>query len=98
VKSTSATRTNNRETERQLGEMDYVVFQVERIADELHESGISIPIPTRPLPQTSGIPQESEATTSKSSRKGVYLPQWLQDHQIDPAAMVTFALHQLIRH
>jgi hypothetical protein len=82
--------------ERQLGEMDYVVFQVERIADELHESGVPIPVPTRPLPQALEIPQESEATTSKSSRKRVYLPQWLQDHRFDPAAMVIFGLHQFI--
>jgi hypothetical protein len=78
--------------------MDYVVFQVERIADELHESGVPVPIPTRPLLQHSEIPQELDATTSKFSRKGVHLPQWLQDRRFDPAAMVTFEAHQLIRH
>lgn len=78
--------------------MDYVVSQVERIANELHESGVSIPIPARPPPQTSEIPQESEATTSESSRKRVYLPQWLRDHRSDPAATVMFGLYLLVRH
>ena len=70
--------------------MDYILFQIERIADELRENGISVPGRIHPPPSTVEVPQETEVTTSKSSRSSVYLPQWLHNHRNDPAAMVTF--------
>ena len=93
MKQTSQTRTNNRDTDQQLGEMDYVLFHIERIADELHENGVSVPGRDHPPPSTVEVPQETEVTTSKSSRSSVYLPRWLHDHRYDPAAMVTLMLY-----
>jgi hypothetical protein len=90
VKQTSRTRTNNRETDQQLGEMDYTLFRIECIADELRENGVSIPGRIHPSPLAAEVPQETEVTISKISRKSVYLPQWLHDHRFDPATMVVF--------
>lgn len=84
----SRTRTNNRDTDRQLGEMDYTLFQVERMADELRKNGVSIPGGNHPLPSETEAPQESEVTTSKSARSTIYLPSWLHKHRYDPAVMV----------
>lgn len=70
--------------------MDYILFQIERITDELRENGISVPGRIHPPPSTVEVPQETEVTTSKSSRSSVYLPQWLHNHRNDPTAMVTF--------
>jgi hypothetical protein len=89
VKNTSQTRTNNRDTDQQLGEMDYTLFHIERIADELRENGVSIPGRIHTPPSATEVPQETEVTTSKSSRLRVYLPRWLGDHRGDPAATVT---------
>ena len=50
VKDMAQTRTNNRETDQQLGEMDYVRFQVNRIADKLRSIGVSVPRETLPPP------------------------------------------------
>ena len=76
--------------------MDYSLFQVERIADELHENGVPIPRRTHPKPPTVDVPQKTEVTTSKSLRRSIYLPQWLNNHRFDPAAMVTFRSCQVI--
>lgn len=68
--------------------MDYILFHVERIADELRENGVSVPGRSHPAPSTVEVPQETEVTTSKSSRLKIYLPQWLHHHRYDPATMV----------
>ena len=70
--------------------MDYTLFHVERIADELRENGVSVPGRTDPPPSTTKALEEAEVTTSKSSRSNVYLPRWLHEHRYDPAVMVTF--------
>lgn len=89
VKQTSRTRTNNRETDQQLGEMDYTLFHIEKIAHELRENGVSVPGRDHPLPSAAEpVPQATEVTISKGSRSSLYLPRWLHDHRYDPAAMV----------
>ena len=88
MKQVSKTRTNNRDTDQQLGEMDYILSCIEPIADELRENGISVPGRTHPTPSSVEVPHETEATTSKSSRSKIYLPKWLDDNRFDPAAMV----------
>ena len=69
--------------------MDYALFHVERIADELRKNGVSVAGRDHPPPSATEVPQETEVTISKSSRLSVYLPQWLYDHRYDPATMVT---------
>ena len=68
--------------------MDYTLFHIERIADNLRENGVGVSGRSHPS-SAEPAPQETEVTTSKSSRSGVYLPQWLYDHRRDPATMVT---------
>jgi len=70
--------------------MDYTLFHIGRIADELRENGVSLPGRTNPPSSTTEVPEESEVTTSKSSRSSLYLPRWLHDHRYDPAVMVMF--------
>ena len=70
--------------------MDYTLSQVERIASDLREIGVTVPGRVHSPPSTAvPVTQETEVTTSKTSRSGVYLPQWLQRHRFDPATMVT---------
>jgi hypothetical protein len=76
--------------------MDYTLFHVGCIADELRESGVSIPGRNFLLPPAVEVPHETEVATSKSSRKSVYLPRWLHKHRFDPAVMVmAFAFYQV---
>lgn len=67
--------------------MDYVRFQLNRIAHELRTIGISIPGGT-PSPPAAEASQETEATISTGSKSSVYLPRWLNAHRRDPALMV----------
>jgi len=83
-------RTNNKDTDHQLGEMDYILFHVEKIADDLRKKGVDVPGNDRPPPPAlEPVLQAAEVMTSKSSRSSLYLPQWLHNHRYDPAAMVT---------
>ena len=78
--------------------MDYTLFHVERIADELRENGVSVPGGTDPPPSMVEAPKEAEVTTSKSSRSSLYLPRWLHDHRYDPAVMVMFTLRCVVHY
>jgi len=70
--------------------MDYSLFHIRRIADSLCEIGVTVPGGDRHSPSTAEpVPQETEVTTSKSTKSNIYLPRWLNDHRYDPAAMVT---------
>ena len=69
--------------------MDYTLLHIERMADELLEEGVSIPGRVRSLPSAAEVPQDTEITTSKSSRSSVYLPKWLYKQRYDPAVTVT---------
>ena len=94
VKQTAQTRTNNRDTDRQLGEMDYICFHLNRIADELRAVGVPVSGETPPPPPAVEAPQETEATISTSHKSSTYLPGWLNDHRRDPALMVPISSHQ----
>ena len=96
MKQTAQTRTNNRDTDQQLGEMDYIRFQLDRIADELRATGISVPGGTPLPPPVLEATQETEATISTGFKLSTYLPQWLNNHRCDPAVMVTLSLCQAI--
>ena len=97
VKDMAQTRTNNRETDQQLGEMDYVRFQVNRIADKLRSIGVSVPGETLPPPPpVTEVPKETETTISTGGKSSTYLPQWLNSHRCDPVVMVTISLCQVI--
>ena len=75
--------------DKQLGEMDYVLFQIERIAGDLRGIDVVVPGKARSPPSAAEpLSQETEVTTSKTSRSKVYLPQWLGDHRGDVATMV----------
>jgi len=93
TKQTAQTRTNNRDTDRQLGEMDYIRSQLNRIADELRTVGVSVPggAPPPPPPATE-VPQETDITVSAGYKSSIYLPRWLDKHRRDPALMVTLSL------
>lgn len=78
--------------------MDYTLFHIERIADELRENGISVPGRVRSPPSAMEVPQETVVTISKSSRSSLYLPQWLHDHRNDPAATVTLTPYQVMHY
>lgn len=85
------TQTNNRDTDQQLGEMDYVLFHIDRIANELRENGVSVPGRVHPPPSATEVPPlETEVSTAKTSRSLIYLPGWLRKHCDDPAMMVRF--------
>ena len=69
--------------------MDYIDFQVRRIADNLRRVGVSVPgdIPT---PAAIGEPQqETEFTIAQGHKSTIYLPHWIQDHRDDPAVTVS---------
>ena len=84
--------------DQQLGEMDYVRFQVNRIADELRSIGVSVPGETLPAPPppVTEVPQETETTISTGGKSNAFLPRWLNSHRRDPAVMVTISLRQVI--
>jgi hypothetical protein len=94
VKQTAQTRTNNRDTDLQLGEMDYIRFQLELRADELHTAGVSVPGELVPPQPAMEVPQETETAISTGSKSSTYLPQWLPSHSHDPALMVMNPLSQ----
>lgn len=88
VKQTAQTQTNNRDTDQQLGKMDYIRFQLNRIASELRGVGVSVPGEAAPLPPVMEAPQETEATISTGHKSSTYLPRWLEHGRHDPALMV----------
>ena len=68
--------------------MDYVDFQVRRIADDLQRVGVSIPGKVH-SPATSGDPQQEPTfTIAKGHKSAIYLPLWIRNHRDDPALMV----------
>ena len=74
--------------------MDYIRFQLNRIADELRTVGVSVPGETPPPPPAMETPQETEATISTGHKLSTYLPKWLDEHRSDPALMVLLSPHQ----
>lgn len=77
--------------------MDYVLFHIKRIADNLRENGVVVPGKSYPPPSsTEPVPQEMEVTSSKSSRSRLYLPRWLNEHRYNPVAMVIHLLYRVI--
>jgi hypothetical protein len=95
VKQTAQTRTNNRDTDRQLGEMDYICFQLELIADELRAASVLVPGGSVPPQPAMEVPRETEAAISTGSKSSTYLPQWLRSHSRDPALTVMNPLSQV---
>lgn len=88
MKLNSQSKCNNKETAQQLGEMDYVDFQVRRIGDNLRKAGVSIP-GNAPTPITANEPrQETEFTIAQGHKSTVFLPYWIRDHRNDPALTV----------
>ena len=69
--------------------MDYILSQIERIADELRENGVKVPGKSHSPPRTIEIPEDTEVVISRSSRSKIHLPRWLQNHRHDPAFTVT---------
>ena len=85
MKLNSQLRSNNKGTEQQLGEMDYVDFHIRRIADDLRRAGISVPGRT-PTPAATKEPQQdTDISIAKSHKSTIYLPHWIPDHREDPA-------------
>ena len=76
--------------------MDYIDFQVRRIADDLRRAGVSVP-GNASAPTTINEPQqESEFTIARGHKSTIYLPRWIQDHCNDPALMASsfvFVMH-----
>lgn len=92
VKDVASVRTNNRETDLQLGEMDYSLSQIIRIAEELRDNGVLVHGKGRTPISTTEVLQEMEVSISRSSRLKKYLPNWLRKYRCDPALTVTCQL------
>lgn len=88
VKLNSQSKSNNRETAQQLGEMDYVDFHIRRIADDLQRAGVPIPKHVFTPAMPSELPQETSFTIAKGYKSKIYLPLWIQRHRDDPALTV----------
>jgi hypothetical protein len=76
--------------------MDYVDFQVRRIADHLQRAGISIPGNVTPTTSTTTHePQQvTEFTIASGHKSTIFLPHWIRDHRDDPALTVSHSLLQ----
>src|SRR5579872_3543998 len=69
--------------------MDYVNFQVCRIADELQRVGVLISGNIPALAVITKPELESDFTIAKSYKSTTYLPHWIRDHRDDPALTVS---------
>jgi len=92
VKLNSQSRSNNKETAQQLGNMDYIDFQVRRIADELQTAGVSVP-GQRPIDTvTDDPPVDPTFDIAKGYKSKIHLQPWTWEHRNDPALEVTTPL------
>ena len=88
VKLNSQSRSNNKETAQQLGEMDYINFHVRHIADDLRRAGVPVP-GNIPVPDIPGEQyQKTKFTIARGHKSALYLPHWIRDHRDDPALVV----------
>ena len=69
--------------------MDYIDFQVKRIADDLQRAGVCISNNVATPVAAHEPQQESEFTIASGHKSMVYLPHWLRDHRNDPALTVS---------
>jgi len=74
--------------------MDYIDFQVRRIADELETAGIPIP-GQHPTTATDDPPINPVTNIAKGYKSRRHLPRWMWEHRNDPALMVTTLLISL---
>lgn len=96
VKLNAQSRCNNKETDQQLGEMDYIDFQVRRIADDLQRAGVSIPGHTPTTNPTHEPQQEAGISIARGHKSTVYLPRWMHDHREDPALTVSTFFYSVV--
>ena len=68
--------------------MDYIDFQIRRIADDLRKAGVFVPGDAPTPTSTNELRQETEFTIAKTHKSTVYLPHWIQSHRDDPASTV----------
>ena len=96
IKLNAQTRSNNKETEQQLGEMDYINFNLRRIADDLRRADVSIPDDSpAPTSVADEVRPETEFTIAKGRGSTIYIPHWLRDHRDDPALMASLTVRVL---
>jgi hypothetical protein len=84
VKTRQDTRTNKKNTMRQLGNIDFVESQVRQIAAEVDAAGVTVkPVSSPPTePATSGY------HIARDVKKSLVLGEWLTNHSDDPALEV----------
>lgn len=72
--------------------MDYIDFQVRRIADELQTAGIPIPGQHPTTTATDDPPVDPVSNIAKGCKSRNHLPRWTWEHRNDPALMVAMLL------